>query len=277
MGKVYIMTVGQPGYVSDLRLPRNRSTHLTVLLDGVKEVGTRPGSQITKLFLDKGDFLKVRYPSQGTFDSESAAESVANFAAMFDTVTLVGVSAGGLLAYDALHGLQVRAIWRTQDNTNVRLLLVDTPYDRSDIKSNNARRLARWVPSRVALPQSLNRRLIGSRPELQPESDLTDDELHLIKTHHERVARLPVGVLASRLRFVFGHSLPQSKLLQDVPMAYLQSKWDPVVSGSAQAKWALAYDHMRSLTVGAEGHAAMLDSPRMWLRAFSLGFDKLEV
>lgn len=248
-----------------------RGPRAVVFLDGIQSSGITPGGTIEALLESYGDYTAVRYPTAFGFGAAKVSRQILDHVRPYSTVVFVGLSLGGLVAYDVV------ALARQQGlKIDFRLLLLSTPTGPADVK-NPLLKVAPFVPP-VWLPETVRKNLLFRGPKPICDICLTEDERDDLEDHEKYSRAYPFAPWIRQAAYIARHHGPKAEVLRGVQAVYLHTPRDPFIRARALLGWTHAYPNGRlpEVTVPLEGtHCTLVAQPRIWSDALRHGFGHL--
>ena len=249
------------------------SARAIVFLDGVQSSGVTPGSTLSAFMQGYGDVVRVQYPESIGFNGKKAARQILEFIQHYRQVVFVGVSLGGLLAYDIIALAKRRGL-----KIDFRLGLISAPTGLTDLKDPNAK-WARFIPG-FPLPRIVSRKLLfkGPFPDFDPSIDEAEKEE--LDWHENNSREYPFGPWIRQVAFIARHPALDEEVLDRVVTVYVRTQSDPYVRvRRAHINWGAAYwnGSLPEIVVPVDGHCNMLAYPREWEAGLKEMFEELDV
>lgn len=248
----------------------NRADRAIVFLDGIQSSGVTPGTDVTAFLLKYGDFVDVRYPEMFGFSGKRAAREILDEIQHYEEILFVGLSLGGLLAYDIIALAKQRKL-----NISFGFVPISAPTGTGDLK-NPLAKIAPFIPP-IPVPRIITRKFLfgNDYPDHDPSlSDTCKEELDL----HEQISRdYPFGPWIRQVAYIAGHRELDEEVLEGVPTIYMRTKTDPYVRRRAHTSWGAAHwsGPLREVVIDLDGHCNMLAYPELWIAGLKEVFDKM--
>jgi hypothetical protein len=245
------------------------STRAIVVIDGVQATGMRPGTNITAMLSNYGTVLSIDFPHGRGFSHTRLVTQIQSEIKSYEHVTFIGVSLGGLIAYDTIVQAKIFGSKSTFD-----LVLIDTPTGLVDV-SNQRARLARYVPA-FPTPAWLNRIIFKKEcPQTEDFDELSRKEW---EEHIRRSHSYPFGDWIRQIRYLAQHARPVKGFLRGARVVFVKSAVDEIIQPDAYRHWRDVIGDSLPLipVVGNKAHADLLEWPSCWRKAIETAIKELD-
>lgn len=194
------------------------------------------------------------------FDAQKVIDLVIKKVKPYDSVVFVGVSMGGLLAYDIIKKLRDQG-----DTRHFGVVLIDSPAVTSDVNLPQFQKDAAGWPfgaiSNLFAPSGFNR----DAPAFIAK-DANRQQLEALWTSYET---WPFSCKSDQGGYTLEH--PPLESLPDVTWYFIQSEEDAFVYESAHGNWEKTQGLMPIFIVKQGVHASLLNQPSVYNGAIANG------